>query len=55
MLWVVRSDIGEWVFYAVSGAILLMLRIPILAAWLSAFPGKVKSFRKALTAKSAGL
>ncbi|UUY10462.1 protein-methionine-sulfoxide reductase heme-binding subunit MsrQ [Pseudomonas sp. J452] len=55
MLWVARSDIGEWVFYAVSGSALLMLRIPAVAAWLSARPGKVKSFRKALTAKSAGL
>ncbi|MBB1517598.1 protein-methionine-sulfoxide reductase heme-binding subunit MsrQ [Aquipseudomonas guryensis] len=55
MLWVARSDIGEWVLYAVFGATLLMLRIPAVAAWLSARPGTLKSFRKALTAKSAGL
>lgn len=32
MLWIVRSDWGEWVLYAGVGGILLMLRIPALAS-----------------------
>lgn len=35
MLWVVRSDIGEWLLYAVIGVVLLLLRLPALASRLS--------------------
>lgn len=35
MLWVVRSDIGEWLLYAVIGVVLLLLRLPALAGRLS--------------------
>lgn len=35
MLWVVRSDIGEWLLYAVIGTVLLLLRLPTLAGRLS--------------------
>lgn len=46
MLWIVRSDIGEWVLYAFVGAGLLVLRIPAVARWLSASPIKMlKSFQ----------
>ena len=36
MLWVVRSDIGEWLLYAVAGALLLLSRVPRVAEGLSA-------------------
>lgn len=32
MLWVVRADLEEWLWYSVAGAFLLMLRIPAIAA-----------------------
>lgn len=35
MLWVVRSDIAEWLLYAATGAGLMLLRLPPLAAGLS--------------------
>ncbi|MGH8757221.1 MAG: protein-methionine-sulfoxide reductase heme-binding subunit MsrQ, partial [Burkholderiales bacterium] len=31
MLWVVRADLEEWLWYAIVGALLLMLRIPAIA------------------------
>ncbi|RJG10465.1 protein-methionine-sulfoxide reductase heme-binding subunit MsrQ [Pseudomonas cavernicola] len=31
MLWVVRADLEEWVWYATAGVLLLMLRIPAIA------------------------
>ena len=55
MLWIVRSDIGEWVLYALFGTVLLVLRVPVIAAWLSSRPIKLKTIRKSLTAKFAGL
>ena len=36
MLWVVRSDIGEWLLYAVVGAFVLLSRVPRVAEGLSA-------------------
>ncbi|MDX5372274.1 MAG: protein-methionine-sulfoxide reductase heme-binding subunit MsrQ [Pseudomonadaceae bacterium] len=41
MLWVVRSDIGEWLFYATVGAGLLLLRLPWLAGALPALREKI--------------
>lgn len=35
MLWIVRSDIGEWLVYAVLGAGLMLCRVPRVAIWLS--------------------
>ena len=47
MLWVVRSDIGEWVFYASCGATLLVLRLPPLVVLLSIAQEKMtKSLQK---------
>ncbi|MEN1835263.1 protein-methionine-sulfoxide reductase heme-binding subunit MsrQ [Pseudomonas lijiangensis] len=31
MLWIVRADLKEWALYAVMGAVLLILRIPMIA------------------------
>lgn len=31
MLWIVRSDLQEWLIYAAVGAVLLIIRIPALA------------------------
>lgn len=45
MLWVVRSDIGEWLLYAVIGAVLLLLRLPALAGRLS---GRLAGLTKAV-------
>lgn len=39
MLWIVRSDLAEWVLYAAIGAGLMVLRIPLLAKRLFP-PGK---------------
>ena len=36
MLWVVRSDIGEWLLYALAGAFVLLSRVPRVAEGLSA-------------------
>ena len=36
MLWVVRSDVGEWLLYAVAGAFVLLSRVPRVAEGLSA-------------------
>jgi sulfoxide reductase heme-binding subunit YedZ len=44
MLWVVRSDIGEWLLYAVIGVVLLLLRLPALAGRLS---GRLAGLTKA--------
>lgn len=41
MLWIVRSDIGEWALYAALGALLMLLRIPLLAAGLSGLQTKM--------------
>lgn len=41
MLWIVRSDIGEWALYASVSAGLLVLRIPAVARWLSSRPMKM--------------
>lgn len=41
VLWVVRSDIGEWALYAALGALLMLLRIPLLAAGLSGLHTKM--------------
>ena len=47
MLWVVRSDIGEWLFYAAAGMGLLSLRLPWLAGALPALREKMtKSLQK---------
>ena len=47
MLWIVRSDIGEWVVYAVLGAGLLLLRLPQLAGALTSVQATMtKSFQK---------
>jgi sulfoxide reductase heme-binding subunit YedZ len=47
MLWVVRSDIGEWLLYAASGAALMLLRLPSVASALSAVREKMtKSLQK---------
>jgi sulfoxide reductase heme-binding subunit YedZ len=35
MLWVVRSDIGEWLLYAAAGGLLIALRLPRVAGALS--------------------
>ena len=49
MLWIVRSDIGEWVVYALAGGMLLGLRIPALAGMLSGLQAwMAKSFRKSV-------
>lgn len=49
MLWVVRSDIGEWVSYALVGAVLMLLRVPHLADALTGARAKVtRSLHKAL-------
>lgn len=46
MLWIVRSDIGEWVLYVSIGVGLLVLRIPVVAAWISVHSAKMtKSFQ----------
>ncbi|MBB2497434.1 protein-methionine-sulfoxide reductase heme-binding subunit MsrQ [Aquipseudomonas ullengensis] len=46
MLWIVRSDIGEWLLYAIAGASLLVMRAPVVAAWLSARQANMtKSFQ----------
>jgi sulfoxide reductase heme-binding subunit YedZ len=45
MLWVVRSDIGEWLLYAVIGVVLLLLRLPALAGRLS---GRLAGLAKAV-------
>jgi sulfoxide reductase heme-binding subunit YedZ len=42
MLWVVRSDIGEWLAYAACGGALMLLRLPRLA-------GSLPSFREKMT------
>ncbi len=42
MLWVVRSDIGEWVLYAVIGLVLMLLRLPSAVAGISRLRGWVK-------------
>lgn len=34
MLWIVRADLKEWAIYAVMGAFLLLLRIPVIAGHL---------------------
>jgi sulfoxide reductase heme-binding subunit YedZ len=31
MLWIVRADLKEWALYAVIGAILLLMRIPVIS------------------------
>jgi methionine sulfoxide reductase heme-binding subunit len=31
MLWIVRADLKEWAIYAAVGALLLMLRVPVIA------------------------
>ncbi|MEO4045842.1 protein-methionine-sulfoxide reductase heme-binding subunit MsrQ [Pseudomonas sp. CAU 1711] len=47
MLWVVRSDVGEWVFYAVIGAGLMLLRLPGLADRLTGLRARMtKSLHK---------
>jgi sulfoxide reductase heme-binding subunit YedZ len=47
MLWVVRSDIGEWLLYAATGMGLLSLRLPWLAGALPALREKMtKSLQK---------
>lgn len=47
MLWVVRSDIGEWLLYAAIGGLLMLLRLPWLASGLPALREKVtKSLQK---------
>lgn len=55
MLWIVRSDIGEWVLYALFGVLLLALRVPVIATWLSSRSIELKTIKKSLTAKFAGL
>jgi sulfoxide reductase heme-binding subunit YedZ len=39
-LWVVRSDWGQWLLYAVCGASLLALRLPAISRHLGAFKGR---------------
>lgn len=51
MLWIVRSDIGEWVLYALFGVLLLALRFPVIATWLSSRSIELKTIKKSLTAK----
>jgi sulfoxide reductase heme-binding subunit YedZ len=35
MLWVVRSDLGRWLIYAVPGVVLLAVRFPVMVRLLS--------------------
>lgn len=44
MLWIVRSDVGEWSLYASLGAMLILLRIPLLAEALSGLQAKMTKF-----------
>ena len=47
MLWVVRSDIGEWLVYAASGVALMLLRLPSVASALPVARDKMtKSLHK---------
>jgi sulfoxide reductase heme-binding subunit YedZ len=47
VLWVVRSDIGEWLVYALCGAALLLLRLSSVATALAAAREKMtKSLQK---------
>lgn len=41
MLWVVRADLEEWLIYALIGAGLLLMRIPVIARWLPAIRGRL--------------
>ncbi|AVO52168.1 protein-methionine-sulfoxide reductase heme-binding subunit MsrQ [Ectopseudomonas mendocina] len=34
MLWVVRADLSEWLAYALAGGVLLLMRLPYIAALL---------------------
>lgn len=40
MLWVVRADAGRWALYASIAAVLLLLRLPSVAQWLTNFRWK---------------
>ncbi|WP_043309068.1 protein-methionine-sulfoxide reductase heme-binding subunit MsrQ [Pseudomonas sp. ML96] len=47
MLWVVRSDAGEWALYAAAGVLLMVLRLPFMVVRLEALSVKMtKSFQK---------
>jgi methionine sulfoxide reductase heme-binding subunit len=47
VLWIVRSDTGEWLVYALCGAALLLLRLPSVATALAAAREKMtKSLQK---------
>lgn len=53
MLWVVRSNIGEWLAYAVCGGLLLALRLPVVSSALSGFQAKMtKSLQKGVDARN---
>lgn len=43
MLWVVRSDIERWTVYAVLGAFLLVLRLPLVARQLPVLRSRIAS------------
>ncbi|MEX5574488.1 protein-methionine-sulfoxide reductase heme-binding subunit MsrQ [Pseudomonas lijiangensis] len=40
MLWIVRADLKEWALYAVIGALLLTLRIPMIARRIPRFTAR---------------
>ena len=44
MLWVVRSDAGEWAAYAAVGGMLMLLRLPLMAGRLRRLRAGIMSF-----------
>lgn len=49
MLWVVRSDVGEWLLYAVVAGLLMMLRTPAVTAAMGHLREKMtRIFQKSL-------
>ncbi|UFH48709.1 protein-methionine-sulfoxide reductase heme-binding subunit MsrQ [Pseudomonas sp. KNUC1026] len=45
-LWIVRADLKQWAAYALIGALLLLLRIPVIATRLPRFKKKSAYFQK---------
>ena len=46
MLWVVRADAGRWALYASIGSLLLLMRLPSAARWMSVIRQRAPSRRK---------
>jgi sulfoxide reductase heme-binding subunit YedZ len=46
MLWIVRADLEEWTIYAFIGAVLLLLRLPLVARRIPRLMGKRQNLQE---------